>query len=85
MFIDRLLPGSDLAADDEAIGEPPAEAHVVVGVEVREEVLRDPGDGAVPEGVHDEWCVGDALVERAGPLGFAICKTLLTNKLLNIA
>ena len=52
------------------MGEPSPEAHVVVGVEVREEVLGDPRDGAVPEGegVHDERRVGDALVERAWPL-----------------
>ena len=67
------------------MGEPPPEAHVVVGVEVREEVLCDPRDGAVPEGVHDERRVGDALVERARPRGLGrarvTCKTTLTNKL----
>ena len=67
------------------MGEPSHEANVVVVVEVREEVLRDAGNGAEVEGVHDERRVGDALVEWAGPLGprraRLICKATLTNKL----
>ena len=78
------------------MGEPSPEAHVVVGVEVREEVPRDSGHGAVAEGVHDEWRVRDALVERAGPLRICcagpwrwsmtglIYKTTFTNELKNI-
>ena len=59
----------------------------MVGVEVREEVLGDPWDGAVAEGVHDERRVGDAFVERAGPLVLrrawftCTCKTNMTNKM----